>query len=84
MTNPRPMSFAPLSPAAIEELADARNFIAGVATDLVGGSSLNQTERDLAILQAIVDHDAMKHANYEAWVALGIAFGDALRRIFQD
>jgi hypothetical protein len=37
------MSFAPLSPAAIEEFADARNFIAGVANDLVGESSLNQT-----------------------------------------
>ena len=60
------MTFAPLSRSAVEEFADARNFIAGVATDLVGGSRLNQSESDLTVLQAIVDHEAMKNANYEA------------------
>jgi hypothetical protein len=40
--------------------------------------ALSQTESDLPALQALVEHEAMKRANYEAWVALGIAFGDVL------
>jgi len=73
-----PLSFAPLSATAIEELADARNFVASLAGRLADGRSLTQAEADLAVLQAIVNHGSMRHANFEAWVALGIAFGDAL------
>jgi hypothetical protein len=78
MSTPAQLSFAPLSASAREEFADARNFISGVASDLTEGQSLTQTERDVPVLQAIIDHEAMKHANFEAWVALGVAFGDVL------
>ena len=73
-----PQSFAPLSASAIEEFADARNFVASLAGRLADGRSLTQSQADFAVLQAIVDHAAMRQANYEAWVAVGIAFGDAL------
>jgi hypothetical protein len=75
---PEYLSFAPLSEAAADEFADVRNFVARVASDLLGVSTLTQTESDLPVLQALADHEAMKHANYEAWVAVGIAFGDVL------
>ena len=77
-TEPLPPVFAPLSAQAREELSDARSFVSQTAVDLVGAQTLTQSETDLPILQALVDHDAMKNANFEAWVALGIAFGDAL------
>jgi hypothetical protein len=73
-----PTLFTPLSTAALEEMSGARAFIADVAKNLVAGSELTQSDRDLPVLQALASHEAMKHANYEAWVALGIAFGDAL------
>jgi hypothetical protein len=73
-----PLAFAPLSEAALSEFSDARNFVTRVVDDLLGGEMLTQTSSDLGTLQTLVDHDAMRNANYEAWVALGIAFGDAL------
>ena len=75
---PEYLSFAPLSDSAIEEFADLRNFVDRVASDLLGASGLTRTQSDLPVLQALVEHESLKHANYEAWVALGIAFGDVL------
>ena len=71
-------SFAPLSVEALEQFADMRAFVASLADNLLSGDCLTQSEHDLPTLQALVEHQAMKHANYGTWVALGIAFGDVL------
>lgn len=39
---------------------------------------LSQTVEDFAVLQRLCDEDAMAQANYGTWVAVGVAFGDAL------
>lgn len=70
--------FSPLPAEALEELSAARGFVAQTISDLLGISDLSHSGNDLSILQALVDHPAMKNANFEAWVAVGIAFGDAL------
>jgi hypothetical protein len=75
---PEFLRFAPLSEEAASEFADVRNFVGRVAHGLLGTGPLAQLESDLPVLQAIAEHEAMKNANYEAWVALGIAFGDVL------
>ena len=72
-----PPEFSPLSAKALVELSDARGFVSQTIAALLGASTL-QSEGDLPVLQALVDHDAMRNANFEAWVAVGIAFGDAL------
>ena len=70
--------FSPLSSQAREELTAARTFISETISDLFGNQTLTHSERDLPILQALASHRAMENANFEAWVALGITFGDAL------
>lgn len=72
------LSFAPLSAPVIEEFAEARNFVADLAERLANGRRLTQSESDLAVLQTLVEHKDLQHANFDAWVALGVAFGDAL------
>jgi hypothetical protein len=69
--------FAALSTQALVELSDARGFVSQTVVELLGAST-SQSESDLSVLQALVDHDAMRNAKFEAWVTLGIAFGDAL------
>ncbi len=72
------LSFAPLSAPVIEELSEARNFVADLAERLANGRRLTQSEADLTVLQSLVEHKDLRHANFDAWVALGVAFGDAL------
>ncbi|WP_416758821.1 DUF3806 domain-containing protein [Roseateles sp. So40a] len=72
------LSFTPLSAPVIEEFAEARNFVADLAERLANGRRLTQSEADLAVLQTLVEHEDVQHANFDAWVALGVAFGDAL------
>jgi hypothetical protein len=77
-TEPMTPAFAPLSVQALDELSDARGFVSQTVSELLGASALTQSANDLPILQALVDHDAMRNANFEAWITVGIAFGDAL------
>lgn len=74
MRTPTEPSFAPLTDAARDELSDCRNFVSGLATRLLGPAA----GTELAHLQRIAQHPSMKHANGGAWMALGVAFGDAL------
>ena len=77
-TEPTAPSFAALTVKALDELSDARAFISRTVSELTGTQTLTHSDSDLPILQVLADHVAMKHANYDAWVALGVAFGDAL------
>ena len=77
-TQPEVLSFSPMSEVALAEFSDVRTFVSRVVSDLVAGSTLTHSAADLQVLQALVAHEALKHANYEAWVAVGIAFGDCL------
>ena len=77
-TEPAAPTFAALTVKALDELSDARAFISRTASDLIGNETLTHSDSDLPILQALANNGAMKHANSDAWVALGIAFGDAL------
>ncbi len=70
--------FSRFSTQALVEFSDARSFVSQTIVEILGAPTLSQSANDLPVLQALVDHDAMKNANYEAWVTVGIAFGDAL------
>jgi hypothetical protein len=76
-TEPVIPEFSALSAQALVELSDARGFVSQTIVALLGAST-SQSENDLPVLQALADHDAMRNANFEAWVTVGIAFGDAL------
>ena len=72
--------FAPLSDAARIELADLRGFMADLVARFQPAHQLSRTVEDFAVLQRLCDEDAMAQANHGAWVAVGVAFGDALMR----
>jgi len=70
--------FSPISDEARSELADLRSFVSGLVVRFLPGCDLLQTAEDFGTLQQLRDVDAMRDANYGAWVAIGVAFGDAL------
>jgi len=70
--------FSPINDEARSELSDLRSFASSLVGRFQPGHVLTQTADDFETLQRLCEEEAMQHANYGAWVAISVAFGDAL------
>lgn len=75
---PKPPVFTALSAQSKAELAHSRILVSGLVSRKDASKHLTQTAKDFEILQALAEDPAMKKSGPNVWIAMGVAFGDAL------
>ncbi|RYG38784.1 MAG: DUF3806 domain-containing protein [Burkholderiales bacterium] len=75
---PKPPVFTPLSAESKAELDDFRRLVSGLVSRRSPGQMLSRAPRDFEVLQSLTEDPSMKQADRNTWIAVGVAFGDAL------
>ncbi|MBI3713709.1 MAG: DUF3806 domain-containing protein [Burkholderiales bacterium] len=76
--SPKPPLFTPLSAESKAELDDFRRLVTGLVRIQNPKWILSRTPKDFEILQIFAEGSSMKKADRNTWIAVGVAFGDAL------
>jgi hypothetical protein len=75
-------TFSELTPGASQRLDQQRAIVARAARQRYGTAALTRTEKDLPILQRLLDDKAFKKSQTYELQSLGVAFGDVLASEF--
>lgn len=70
--------FAPLSSESKTELEEFRRMASSLVVKRRPSQALLRTQQDFKVLQSLADDLSMKRADRNTWIAVGVAFGDAL------
>jgi hypothetical protein len=76
--NPKPPVFTPLSAESKAELDEFRRLVNGMVSKRNPGQVLSRAPMDFKVLQTLAEDPSMKQADRNTWIALGVAYGDAL------
>jgi hypothetical protein len=74
----KPPVFTPLSAESKIELEEFRRLVSNLIVKQSPTQKLSRTKKDIDVLQSLVEDPSMKRMDWNTWVAVGVAFGDAL------
>lgn len=75
---PKSPVLTPLSSESTAELEDFRRLASNLVFKRSPGQLLSRTHQDFKVLQLLTDDLFMKRTDRNTWIAVGVAFGDAL------
>ncbi len=75
---PKPPVLTPLSSESKAELEEFRRLVSSLVVKRNPSQALSRTHQDFKILQLLANDLSMKRTDRNTWIAIGVAFGDAL------